>query len=237
MEGKKEVQSQGFRHELKHLINFREYYELKNRLKYTIKTDPFTCEDGKYKIRSLYFDNFNNDVLMEKIDGVDKREKFRIRYYNYDPTVIKMEKKSKINGLCLKRSENISKTECQMLIDGYNEWMLESGSKLLKELYCKIRQQLLKPKTIVDYTREAYYYDAGNVRICIDSEIKSGLFSLDFFNPDLPTVSILPYGIMLLEVKYNNYFPNVIGNILNINTRRNISFSKYAACREGYQQF
>lgn len=54
---------------------------------------------GHYLIRSLYIDNLADKVFREKIDGVSRREKFRIRYYNGDSSLIHLEKKSKLNGL------------------------------------------------------------------------------------------------------------------------------------------
>ena len=41
-------------------------------------------QQGVYRIRSLYFDNLADKALREKLDGVNGREKFRIRYYNGD---------------------------------------------------------------------------------------------------------------------------------------------------------
>ena len=92
-------------------------------------------------------------------------KKFRIRFYNDVPSVIKLEKKSKINGLCLKNSTMLTKNQCDLLLENHTSWLLKSNSDLLKELYAKMKYQFLRPKTIVDYTREAYIYEPGNVRI------------------------------------------------------------------------
>ncbi len=70
-----------FRHEMKIEILPADYYELRMRLSAVMKKDAHG-ENGKYEIRSLYFDTQNDRALMEKINGVDKREKYRIRMYN-----------------------------------------------------------------------------------------------------------------------------------------------------------
>ena len=70
-----------FRHEYKHQINLADIYGLRTRLSAIARYDPHATEDGTYFIKSLYFDNYMNKALREKIDGVNKREKFRIRYY------------------------------------------------------------------------------------------------------------------------------------------------------------
>ena len=50
-------------------------------------------------------------------------------------------------------------------MDGDTAWMMESGRDLVQELCCKMRYQGLRPKTIVDYTREPFIYRPGNVVI------------------------------------------------------------------------
>lgn len=219
------------RHEIKHFINLCDYYEIKNRLKHIAKLDVNAGIDGTYKIRSLYFDNFNNKALMEKINGVNNREKFRIRFYNDVPSVIKLEKKSKINGLCLKDSAMLTKDQCDLLLENHTSWLLKSNSNLLKELYAKMKYQFLRPKTIVDYTREAYIYEPGNVRITIDSNLRTGLFTKNLFNSNLPTLGMPVDTTMILEVKYDEFLPEIIRDIIQTKERQSTSVSKYAACR------
>ncbi len=225
------MKPQKLRHEIKHYIIISDYLSLKSRLKHIAYPDRFAGEDGTYTIRSLYFDNLDNKALIEKINGVRQREKFRIRYYNHDPSYIRLEKKSKFNTLCSKISSRVSQEECQRLIDHDISWLIKSDRMLLQELYTKMKYQLLRPKTIVEYTREAYCYKAGNVRITIDRNLRSGLFSRDFFNPELPTMSMTSESQIILEVKYDEFLPEVIRDVIQTNQRRSTSISKYAACR------
>lgn len=82
-----------YRHEYKYEITYADYYELRARLGCLMQRDPHVGADGKYRIHSLYFDNCNDTALREKLDGVAKREKFRIRYYGDAPTQLSLEKK------------------------------------------------------------------------------------------------------------------------------------------------
>ena len=84
-----------FRHEIKHYINLSDAMAIKKRLSLIADIDKNAKSDGKYKVRSLYFDTLDDKVLMEKISGINNREKFRIRYYNEDSKFIKLEKKVK----------------------------------------------------------------------------------------------------------------------------------------------
>lgn len=222
-----------YRHEFKHRISYMDYLVLKSRLSLTTAPDSHTGPDGTYHIRSLYFDNYQDKALMEKLNGVDNREKFRIRIYNHSADFIRLEKKSKHHGLCAKESVALTKEECLKLIQGDISWMLESKEPLLAELYAKMKYQLLKPKVIVDYTRLPFIYKPGNVRITIDSNIRTGLVSTKLFDADFPMLPI-PDNAMLLEVKYDAFLPDVMRDMIELWDRQTTSFSKYAACRMYY---
>lgn len=218
-----------FRHEWKHEINASDMIAIRQRLRAVAKTDTYAV-DGKYVIRSLYFDTPSDKALREKLDGVNHREKFRIRCYNHDPSVIHLEKKSKCSGLGSKDIAPLSKDETQALLRGEYGWMMHSGRRLVEELYCKMRSQGLRPKTIVDYTREPFVYAPGNVRVTLDYNIHTGLNCIDFLNPKCITV---PAGDapIILEVKWDEFLPSVIRDIVQLNGRHTSAFSKYAACR------
>ncbi len=218
-----------YRHEWKHELNYLDLLTIRQRLRAVMEPDPHAV-GGKYLIRSLYFDNPDDKALREKVDGVNMREKFRIRYYNGDPSVIHLEKKGKRNGLGTKYSSSLTREEAQAIVDGDLDWMMDSGRPLVQELYCKMRYQRLRPKTIVDYTREPFIYRLGNVRVTFDYNIRTGMSCTDFLNPDCITV---PAGDspILLEVKWGEYLPEIIRAAVQTPGRRESAFSKYAQCR------
>ena len=218
-----------YRHEWKHELNYLDLLTIRQRLRAVMEPDPHAV-GGKYLIRSLYFDNPDDKALREKVDGVNMREKFRIRYYNGDPSVIHLEKKSKRNGLGTKYSASLTREEAQAVVDGDLDWMMDSGRPLVQELYCKMRYQRLRPKTIVDYTREPFIYRPGNVRVTFDDNIRTGMSCTDFLNPDCITI---PAGDspILLEVKWDEYLPEIIRAAVQTPGRRETAFSKYAQCR------
>ena len=219
------------RHEFKHHINMGDYYMLRSKLQAFMIKDPHTDENGRYHIRSLYFDNDYDKILLEKLDGLDNRDKFRIRIYNYSDKVINLEKKSKINGMCFKSSVKITPEQTKKLIDGDIEWLKESKENLLRELYIEMSLNRIKPKTIVDYEREVYIYSPGNVRITFDMNIRTGIHSLDIFNKDMVTVPIHYDHYMVLEVKYDDFIPEHIAKLVQLGNRRNTTNSKYMLSR------
>ena len=218
-----------YRHEWKHEITHADRLVLRQRLSVIAKSDAHAI-GGRYEIRSLYFDNAFDKALREKIDGVNLREKYRLRYYNGDTSFICLEKKRKINGLCSKESVVLTKEQAQAIVDGNCAWMVQSRQPLVEELYSKIMAQGLKPKTIVDYIREPYVYAAGNVRVTMDYNIRTGLFCTDFLNPRSLSV---PAGEtpIILEVKWDAFLPDIIRDAVQLEGRRAAAFSKYAACR------
>lgn len=219
-----------YRNEIKHEISAADKAAICASMRAVARPDPHAGPDGRYLIRSLYFDTPADKALREKLDGVSEREKFRIRFYNGDPSVMHLEKKVKRGGLGYKVSAPITAEEAQRIVDGDTDWMAVSGRGLIVELYAKMKSEGLRPKTIVDYTRTPFVYGPGNVRVTIDENIRTGLGCTDFLNPRCVTV---PAGepVILLEVKWDDYLPAVIRRAVAVKSRRGAAFSKYQTCR------
>ena len=218
----------GFRHEWKHEIRYPDLLALRARLRAVMSVDMHTI-DGKYEVRSLYFDSPEDKALREKINGVNCREKFRIRCYNGDMSLILLEKKSKRNGLCSKTQEPLTLEEVRTIVyDG--EHPVRGKKTLLDELYFKMNTQGIRPKTIVDYTREPFVFGPGNVRVTLDYNIRTGLTCTDFLNPVCVTVPAKDAPV-ILEVKWDEFLPSVIRDIVQVPGTHTSAFSKYAVCR------
>nr|MCR4991146.1 VTC domain-containing protein [Lachnospiraceae bacterium] len=157
---------------------------------------------------------------------------FRIRYYNDDLSYITLEKKMKIQNLCLKYDERISVEEFRKILNGDVGWMKDHPGELVKELYAKMTYQRLKPKVLVSYIREPYIYDAGNARVTFDSAIRTSLCKQRFLTEKVTDISATdtPQD-MLLEVKYDAFLPEIIQRLIQVNGIRQQAFSKYGACR------
>ena len=217
-----------FRHEVKHEINRSDMIAIRQRLRAVAYPDSHAV-NGVYRIRSLYFDNLNDKALRENLNGLSRREKFRIRYYNGDTSVIHLEKKSKVGGLGRKESASLTVKQAQQIADGDLTWMLHSDAPLVRELYSKMTTQGLQPKTIVDYTREPFVFPAGNVRVTLDYDIRSGMRCTDFLDADCVTVPVTD--TIILEVKWDSFLPDIIRDAASLESRRESAFSKYANCR------
>lgn len=218
------------RHELKHSIRNGEDAILTSRLKKLFRHDENAGSHGIYRVSSLYFDTPTDLALRQKLDGVNCREKFRLRYYGDDLRFIRLEKKYKINGLCSKRSTRITQEQVKKLLSGDIGFLL-SGDALMQELYSKMKGQRLAPKTIVTYDREAFLFAPGNVRITLDRNVRTGLASLNFLNPRLHHVPVSE-GLTVLEVKYDEFLPEIVKMAVQVPNTQASTYSKYAVCRK-----
>jgi len=221
------------RHELKYYITPLEYEVLSRQLRRVLDKDPFGDENNEYHIRSLYFDTIFNDALIDKLDGVKNRDKYRIRIYNFSDKVIKMECKTKVGSLISKRSAKIPRILAEQLIAGDPTGLEQSRSGLLRDIFREMKLNYLRPVVLVDYVREAYLHPAEEVRITFDKQLHSGLGSVDLFNPHVPTVSPFDHNEMILEVKFNRFLPNHIRDLLCtcVQSAQNSAISKYVWCR------
>jgi len=229
------MQELKFRNEYKHIINKNHAAVLKSRLKTLLKTDPFAEKNGEYFIRSLYFDTYEDKFLYEKLNGVPFRHKYRIRFYDFNCSQIKIENKIKIYNSTAKLITEVTKEEVEKIFDRDYDFLKNSGDPMKTAFYQELTSAGLIPKTVVDYIRAPFIYPHGNVRITIDSDIRSpvGLIGVnDFFNPDMPTVSVYPDERCVLEVKYDEFLPDFIRGIIQTESISTSSMSKYASCRK-----
>lgn len=221
-----------YRHELKYKISAADCFAIRQRIRPVMKTDIHADKDGKYTVFSVYFDNIYDKALFEKVNGVQKREKFRIRYYNNDFSFISLEKKVKYNDLCAKQSARISKDEFLSILSGGGGWMKKHPENLVRELYCKMKTQQLRPRVLVSYVREAYFYKPGNVRVTFDSKIRTSLFVRDFAGSGFEGISATDTpNDVILEVKFDEFLPDAVARLIQTGMTRQQAFSKYRACR------
>lgn len=218
-----------YRHEVKHIISPGDAMSIRTNLSAVARLDPHAREKGFYRIHSLYFDDFRDTALHEKLDGVNERQKFRIRYYNEDLSYIMLECKMKRDNVGCKPQARLTLEETQRIIDGDTHWMANSGRPLIVALYAEMQSAQLRPKTLVDYCRVPFIYDPGNVRITIDWNIRTGR-PREFLKPNALTLPV-DDNVMLLEVKWDEYLPTIIREAAALKSRNPTAFSKYAACR------
>lgn len=220
-----------YRHELKYLVSSAQAEHLKMRMKALLPQDIYVGAGGTYNIRSLYFDDYDNRCYYENENGIDPREKLRIRIYDHSTSRIMLECKCKERGKTLKTSCQLTERQARILIEGKRLLDLGKQPPVLQKLTMKMMLRHMHPVIIVDYDRFPFVYHSGNVRITLDTNIVSASKTDQFFDPWLPKRPVLPMGQQLLEVKYDEYLPDQIYRSLQLENLQQIAFSKYCMCR------
>jgi len=222
-----------YRHEYKYLVSENALTMLSFRLKGVMRKDPHAGNDGRYMIRSVYFDDVYDTCFNENASGADRHEKFRIRAYNADSSFITLELKIKEHGKTKKLSETIDEDIFRFLVYGEGTVETEKSLKNLgRKLLMEKRTRLLKPKVIIQYEREPFLYDAGNVRVTFDRFISASPHIDRMFEKNAYALPVLPENIHLLEVKWDDFLPGIIGETLKNDRLQQMSFSKYFLGRQ-----
>lgn len=220
-----------WRHELKYVCTVPQMKIVESRVRPLLRLDPHTGQAGRYSIRSVYFDDEWNSCYLENEDGTDPREKFRIRIYNASDEKITLELKQKRRGMTRKLSCPLGREQCRRILRGE---MLEDDvelAPLLRKFVLQQKGRNLMPKVIVEYERVPYIFKLGNVRVTLDENIVSSSQTEHFLDSDFRRRPVMPAGQHVLEIKYDEFLPDSVRQVLALETLQRTSFSKYYLCR------
>lgn len=220
-----------YRVENKYNCSKSELLILQNRLEGILQPDSNENHPEGYSIISLYFDDLQDNCLNDTVDGVEVRDKYRIRIYNNSLDVIKLEVKSKKDGYIYKKSKTITKEQADMLMRG--ECIEDSSSVEDPATFFNvaIRTRGLRPKVIVAYERKAYVFGPGNTRITLDRNVRASNRVEDFGSENISYDFLHEYD-KVLEVKYDEFIPGFLLQLLELGNMQQTSYSKYQLCRE-----
>lgn len=219
------------RFEHKYCISYLDAEILTKTLGFVAEKDSYVDTYGAYQIHSLYFDNFASRSFEEKMNGTDYRTKYRVRWYGTDRQHFFLEIKQKIGSQCFKEKIILFPEEIEKLLNGDYGFLNEKRSPVASEFYRALTERCYRPQTIVSYHRTPFIYPFGNVRITLDAEVKTSINKISPLQGDVGTYPVLESGTQILEVKYDEYLPSIIKEILQTQDRRQLSISKYTLCR------
>ncbi len=226
-----------YRHEIKLLLSKADYVTARTRISAIMKPDSHSLKNGDYFIRSLYFDDINHSSYWDKIAGVSHRKKFRIRTYNFSTDVIRLECKEKNGDRIRKTGVGISLDCARALIAGDSSLLKPDDSFVTAEFLSLWGGKGLRPSVVVDYVREAYVEPIGNVRITFDKALRAGISGagnscVDIFDSELLTVPVYPNGMVIMEVKYDDFIPKALSMLVSSVGGEKIAVSKFTTCRD-----
>lgn len=219
------------RQEKKFLIDPVTAVKLRRRLGAIMQEDEHNGSCG-YRIRSLYFDTLHDRDFVEKLFGTDPRRKVRLRLYDPAGDFALLECKQKQGENQLKRSMPLNRSESMRLIEGDAEWMLRRPEPFAAEMYAFIKINGYRPKSIVEYRRQAFVAKENRIRITFDTDVRSTETNVNVFDKHLCTHPVLDPFNVILEVKYNGFLLSYIKDEINSVSKRPISVSKYCLGRD-----
>lgn len=221
--------SEAYRHELKYLISYGEKAALETRMRPVLRPDPH-AQNGGYFIRSLYFDDYWHSAYEEKDAGVLLRKKYRIRIYDCSDRIIKLERKEKFDSYIYKEDATLTRAELDNILAGTYDFLLHSSQSLCREFYHECVSNMLRPRVIVDYDREPWIMDAGTVRITFDKDVRAAVGGWNIFDPALPALPVLEPGKLVMEVKFTEFLPQIVRDLLPPRAQELTAVSKYVLC-------
>ena len=228
------MQKEVYRHEYKYPISRMQMTLEEAKLSAVAGKDKNAGEQGYYNIRSLYFDDYYDSCYMDNVNGTDNREKYRIRIYNHSAKNIKLEMKKKVRGKTQKLSCAITEEQCRLLMKGMIPDDIGPKQQVLHKLAYLMAVRLMGPKIIVDYDRVPYVYriEDANVRVTFDMNLTSSENIEDFLEERIDGRGIFAVDELLMEVKYDDFLPDEISSILQLEGLQASTFSKYYLCRK-----
>lgn len=223
-----------YRVEDKYCCSAGEMYQLQQRLGTVLQTDFNESSGDGYHVISLYFDDLADSCLKDTEDGIYSRCKYRIRIYNDTLDIIKLEIKEKQGSRVNKKSKCITEEEMYRLMRGQCIPASFSPDDPAFLFNLAIQTKVLRPKIIVAYERKAYIYELGNVRITFDRNIRTSRQIEDFGTQKISYDPLRDINAVL-EIKYDEFMPGFLLQLLELNCLQQTAYSKYQLCRERYE--
>lgn len=215
-----------YRNEYKYICSVADLKIIEHRLRPIMKYDSHQ-KGNSYRIRSLYFDDYYETAYTENEIGIDNRKKFRIRVYDNPKEMIRLEVKYKNRGKTHKDSCQISQELCEKILSGKRIDFDKNAPKPLKLLYIEMSMYNMKPRIIIEYERTAFTYPLGNVRVTLDRNISYSKDIKDFLEDRINLIPIQDKGQHVLEVKYDEFIPDYIAQVLELGNLERTAFSKF----------
>lgn len=217
------------RFEFKYLLPEPLRKEFESSLRYFMEFDPFVEHNQRHRyfVRSLYFDDPNYQCFYDKVDGIKKRSKFRIRTYSNnseDKVTQFLEIKGRYNQFVYKHRMPIpiiGNTEvCRHLLD------LNSPNAVSEQFTFEYFRKNLRPVAVIDYWRRPYIskYDP-DFRLTFDNQLKATQ-SKTLFPKMSDRCRHLLTGNTVMEVKFKRQIPAWFHRLIQSFELRRTSISK-----------
>lgn len=220
-----------WRKERKYVITGETALEIQRSLQGVLQPDPFGGADGEYTVRSQYYDSLLDRDLQDNLDGLMEKRKIRIRVYDLDGDLARLEYKCKSGENGSKEVLTIHRKQAEAMEQGELSFLAETGGETELFLYQKMTQHIYRPKSIVAYERRAYTCPVGGTRITFDRGIRAATSQLGVFSKELSFVPLMSGELIVMEVKYRDLLIEPVQKLLGKYGLSETANSKYTLSR------
>lgn len=222
-----------YRNEWKYCCSEGELALLNSRLRGVLAPDPHAGPGGRYRVRSLYFDDYGDTCARGNEAGAPYRFKYRLRYYDGAARAVHLERKEKYNGRCHKDACPLTPEEYAALVSGdVSAALWHTEEPLLRRFCAEILTRRFTPRVIVDYERTAYVEPVTNVRITLDWNISASPEVDRFLAGDYLCLPLQGRQCHILEVKFDGILPGHLRGLIHSRDFQQTTFSKYYLGRQ-----
>lgn len=218
------------RNEKKYIISTESFRTLNSYFSKLLHPDKHNQAEG-YIVRSLYFDTYSNTDYFEKLDGLERRKKIRLRIYDTGTNTAKLEVKHKSGQYQLKQSLTLKRDDALKLMEGFYSVLLNYDHDFAKKLFIMMSNEGYRPKSIIEYKRIAFVLPENNIRLNFDYNILATESNYELYSPSLNLYPIFHLDNMIFEVKYNRFLLSYLKDVISKCNKTETSFSKYCLSR------
>ena len=227
--------------EYKYLISKTVVEYFREKISHYVELDRYSAiqPNHSYTVHSIYYDTPHLDFYYEKLAGIKRRKKLRIRTYNEyaKDSYVFLEIKRKNGAAISKTRAKVNYKDLALLMSsgdiksyvpkngGYNS--IENAQKFLYHVH----KRNLKPIVLISYEREAYFYKFYHGwRMTIDQNLRSCMAgsSQSLYNGK-DTVKSLPRHY-ILEIKGTGGMPGWLRYFIGTLNLKLAALSKYTIC-------
>lgn len=180
------------------------------------------------KICNIYFDNDNNDLIINSLEKPIYKDKLRLRSYKV-PSLeddVFLELKEKYKSVVGKRRVKMKLKEFYQFIE---EGIYDSKNQMMKEFAYYFSYYDLKPKIFIAYDRLSYRSkEDKNLRITIDQKLRSRRNDLSLEKGDHGKL-YFEQNYYIMEIKTLGSMPKWLVDVLSSLKIYPTSFSKYGS--------
>ena len=233
-----------FRYEFKYLVPFNRIDTLRRRIVPFVQEDKFAGRraDHQYVVRSIYYETTGYRSYVEKLAGIERRVKVRIRGYNRpEPeSSVFLELKRKHGPFIRKNRAPVLWSELPDLLRDRDverhvrvRRAFELGKEDARQFFYQVIGKGMSPAILIAYERKAYFATFDRrIRLTFDKHIRFRLTQDPGILFEERSLTPLFRSHFVFEVKFYDSLPEWLVDVISEFSLQRQAVSKYTLSLE-----